>query len=347
MGVVFEIILSTYNEYVSTLNWICTDENMISSNDYPSKIFVKVTEGNAITHKINVGYIKDNSYQLISQTSDNVNSGYYNSLGKVYDVNTKDGLNSLKSDCKQFAGLTDEKIISLISNNTKECSTTQTTPSNLPNQSVKPNNNSRYTPEIVMNDSNNNSTNSTPSVGRVDRSNLVTNPKMKLVLSDVGHLNSASLGQNYTLPYNKYKGKCTSGPSTWYQRSGMKINADLWWNGNLKNGSKCNFQNTKSYLLSLGFVPVWHGTLDDLDKLTSSFLYPGDVSTMYTGINGHAHGLMWDGVNWRSDCVQSHANCYGKYKNEESLKKLGNYAAIIWRHPDYQEPNHPMLPSIV
>lgn len=367
LGVVFEIIITTYYDYVSTLNWICNDENSISSNKYPSKIFVKVTEGNAITHSINVGYVKDNGFTLITQTSDNVNDGYYFALNQAYDVTTQNGLNSVKCDCKQFRGLDDDKIIELITKESKQCPITQTQPTVTPNQVQKPNTEQQTKPtkpstnpttkpstqvNKPRNTSNSCDPTKLPSTGVVDKSNLVTNKKMKLVLSDVGHLNSKSLGCNYTLGNDTYSGKCTSGPSTWYQRSGMEINADKWWCGNLKNGKKCNFQNTKSYLMSLGFVPVWHGTLQELDTLNGKtetsvgsnkiILYPGDIGTMYTGVDGHAHGIMWDGSKWRSDCVQWHANCYSKLKGITT----GNYGGVIWRHPDYQDSNHPMLPAI-
>lgn len=371
LGVVFDIILNTYSEYVLTLNWLCDNENDISSNNYPSKIFVTVTDGNAVTHSINVGYMKDKSFVLISQTSDNVNDAYYAALKKAYDVTTQDGLNAVKSDCKQFSGLDDDKIIELITKQVKYCPEPQTTPTVVPNQVPTPKENNtpkketkpstkkkpKQAPkknEEQTSSQTKKTSNSCGSKGVVDKSNLVKNEKMKIVLSDVGHLNSNKLGKCYQLPNNSYHGCCTAGPSTWYQRSGMNIDSNKWWCGKLKKGSECTFKNTKSYLKGLGFVPIWHGTINELNKLQGTsftnvgssklILYPGDVATVYTGHDGHAHGMMWDGTNWRSDCVQKQANCYTRPQYADAVNK--DYGGIIWRHPDYQDSDHAMLPEI-
>jgi hypothetical protein len=101
------------------------------------------------------------------------------------------------------------------------------------------------------------------------------------------------------------------------------------------------FTNSKNVLKSCGMVPVYHCNLSTLDKLNGSSgstfqLLPCDLATIYQGDNGDSrqHAMMWDGVNWKSDCIQAKANCYTK-----TGSSLGDYAAVIWRHKALQETN--------
>ena len=196
-----------------------------------------------------------------------------------------------------------------------------------------------------------------------DFSALVTNQLMKKVLRNVGSINSSSYGSvarnpkmvgdgpykgEWEIQYNKYYGCCTAGPSTWYRRAykGM-VSRDNWWNC---AGSKANmpytYQKTKKCLESAGFVAVWHGTLQEIDSLTKTIknvgsnpigLRPGDIATLYTGSGARQHGMMWTGEDWRSDCVQAHASCY-------SSSNQGAFAAVIWRHPKFQEQGNEVKP---
>ena len=108
---------------------------------------------------------------------------------------------------------------------------------------------------------------------RSDFSALVKNPKMKLVLQDCGHLDSASLGKGYTLQVGIYRHKCTSGPSTWYRRAGISLQ---WW----KSPRSATVDEMKRNLQSSGMVQVWSGTGQEANsKLNSSkYLRPGDTS---------------------------------------------------------------------
>lgn len=197
-----------------------------------------------------------------------------------------------------------------------------------------------------------------------DFSHLVTNPLMKKVLKNVGSIKSSSYGSVATDPkivsdgpckgeweiqYNRYYGCCTAGPSTWYGRAynGM-ASRDNWWkcSGNSSN-IPYTYQKTKKCLENAGFIAVWHGTLQEIDSLTKETknvgsnpigLRPGDIGTLYTGHERHQHGMMWTGEDWRSDCVQAHANCYPKGSNQ------GTFAAVIWRHPKFQDQGNEVKP---
>lgn len=168
---------------------------------------------------------------------------------------------------------------------------------------------------------------------RSDFSGLVTNPRMKQVLSDCGHINSKSLGQNYTIGFKNYHGCCTSGPSTWYGRAGIRLS---WWScpyapGHKKyhGGTPASVDEMKRNLSRSGLVPVWHGTGQDANaKLNnSSVLRPGDLASMLS--SDSAHGAMWTGEDWRSDCIQG-TEPY-PYK---SIGRGGDWTFILWRHPD-------------
>lgn len=152
--------------------------------------------------------------------------------------------------------------------------------------------------------------------------NKITNPKLLKVLSNNDYMLMGDR-KGKKLEYNNYHGKCTSGPGGWYAQAGITLN---WWNGI----QPVTYQNSHSRLESCGMIPVWHGTLSELNSLTSDNLRPGDVATLYTGRTGHQHGEMWTGHDWRSDTIQVRASCY-------SSSNQGEWSAVIWRHPDLQQ----------
>ena len=171
-----------------------------------------------------------------------------------------------------------------------------------------------------------------------DFSHLVTNPKMKLVLSDCAHLNSTKLGKNYPLT-TKYHGCCTSGPQTWYARAGIHLS--FWGGGvpytrdhkNYKGGTPVTVDMMVNSLKRCGMVPVWHGTGQQANaELNSSrMLRPGDVASMLS--SNSAHGVMWTGEDWRSDAIQgTKPYCYS------SVGRGNDWTFVLWRHPALQEP---------
>jgi len=175
-------------------------------------------------------------------------------------------------------------------------------------------------------------------MARSDFSGLVKNPKMKLVLSDCGHLDSSTLGKNYTLLDSRVVGKaaykhcCTAGPSTWYRKAGINL---TFWNG--KGPHRAGVEDMKASLQRAGMVAVWHGTGQEANsKLTSSkYLRPGDVASMISSNSGH--GVMWTGEDWRSDCIQG-----TRPYPYTAAGRGGNWTFILWRHPDLQEAGLPI-----
>ena len=163
-------------------------------------------------------------------------------------------------------------------------------------------------------------------MSRSDFSDLVKNPKMKLVLQDCGHLDSATLGRGYTLQVGVYKHRCTSGPSTWYRKAGISLR---WWS----NQKSATVEEMKRNLQAAGLVQVWAGTGQEAnEKLNSSkYLRPGDIASMLS--SDSAHGAMWTGEDWRSDCIQG-----TKPYPYSSAGRGGNQTFILWRHPSLQEP---------
>ncbi len=161
---------------------------------------------------------------------------------------------------------------------------------------------------------------------RSNFSDLVKNPKMKLVLQDCGHLDSATLGKGYTLQVGVYKHCCTSGPSTWYRKAGISL---MWW----RNPKTATVDEMKRNFQSAGMVQVWAGTGQEANaKLNSSkYLRPGDIASMLS--SDSAHGVMWTGEDWRSDAIQG-----TKPYPYSSTGRGGNQTFILWRHPALQEP---------
>lgn len=174
-------------------------------------------------------------------------------------------------------------------------------------------------------------------------SNKVSNEKMKRILSNVASLKSDTFGRRarqkghkavkvcdgkysneWQLQKNEYNGNCVSGPTTWYRRAGINL---TWWNG--VNGT-VTYSNSKHCLEGCGMVAVWHGTISQLNSKKD--LRPGDIATLYKGVSGRQHGMMWTGVDWRSDCIQNNAMTY-------STSNQGDFAAVLWRHPSCQDNN--------
>ena len=145
-------------------------------------------------------------------------------------------------------------------------------------------------------------------------------------------MDSEKLGKNYKLMDARvsgskaYKECCTSGPTTWYKRIGVKL---TWWND--KGVSTSEHVTTSKWFKGNGFNMVWHGHLSDAEKLPTSSFCPGDVATFHVyNSKGKAtsHGVMWTGKDWRSDCIQRALSCYPGGKDRD-----GNYSVCIWRMP--------------
>ena len=146
------------------------------------------------------------------------------------------------------------------------------------------------------------------------------------------YMDCKKLGKNYKLMDARvsgskaYKGCCTSGPTTWYKRIGVKL---TWWND--KGVATSEHVTTSKWFKGNGFNMVWHGHLSDAEKLPTSSFCPGDVATFHVyDSSGRAtsHGVMWTGKDWRSDCIQRALSCYPGGKDRD-----GNYSVCIWRMP--------------
>lgn len=164
-----------------------------------------------------------------------------------------------------------------------------------------------------------------------DFSNKVTNSRMKQVLSDCGHLDSATLGKGYELKLGVYKHCCTSGPTTWYKKGGVQL---YWWNGRGPHGA--GVSDMRASLQKAGMVEVFHCTGQEANTKFSrssgpQYLRPGDVGAMLS--SDSAHGVMWTGEDWRSDCIERD----GPYPYK-SVGRGGSETFTLWRHPSLQEP---------
>jgi len=169
-------------------------------------------------------------------------------------------------------------------------------------------------------------------------SGLVTNPKMKSVLSKINYIclrhqykNESAWhtvrGSGATDKPPCPSGKCTYGPSTWYNEAGLDLHF-------YPGPAEATYENTT--LSQYGFKLVWHGTVEQSLSLPSSSFRPGDVSTQYyitTANKYSAHGCMFTGKDWRSDFVQRTIMANPKF-----IGRQGDYSVCIWRHPSFQEP---------
>ena len=113
---VFDILLNTYSNYISGIGWVCGNSNNISSNKYPDSILVRVTDGTAVARDVAIYVYHISSLRRIRSIGSFVNEAFFKSLSKMYPVASVNGLNNLKRDCKQLAGLSDDEIRQLFAN---------------------------------------------------------------------------------------------------------------------------------------------------------------------------------------------------------------------------------------
>lgn len=185
-------------------------------------------------------------------------------------------------------------------------------------------------------------------------SGTVTNPKMQMVLADTSYYRNPPRSKNgtkHTLT-TKYHGLCTYGPSTWYYNAGQNL---AFWCGKhtccTKRGkTNCryplidSFDCIKNRMHQYGFYCAGHWDFEEARNLDPATTFrPGDVATL-SGGRCQAHGLMWTGHDWRSDCIEKNiCSAYSSIKHGQ----FGNYSVSIWRHRDFQEPgkqNDPEVP---
>ena len=164
----------------------------------------------------------------------------------------------------------------------------------------------------------------------------VTNPKMKLVLSDVSYFINFG-GATKKCPYGKgskvplkpghYMGKCTYGPTTWYKNAGITLK---WWCGDYETD---NYECVKKRMHSYGFYLAMHADFEEARAWPTSVFRPGDCAALLPQVS--AHGLMWTGHDWRSDCIETNiCSAYPRTKKG----RAGNYSVTVWRRADCQEP---------
>ena len=163
---------------------------------------------------------------------------------------------------------------------------------------------------------------------------------MDEVLKNVTTLNSNSLGRGYRLKYNSYQGCCTAGPTTWYARGGITLR---FWGD---TGSPYTTMRCDTWMTRQGFKRVYQSGAIDVSGRNNSYpiqkkhgswsgLEPGDFMIIFgrhePGSSNPltAHGAMWTGQDWRSDCVQASAAC------EYGLRIPNEGGSIqIWRFDD-------------
>lgn len=159
---------------------------------------------------------------------------------------------------------------------------------------------------------------------------------------------------------NSYKGKCTSGPATFYH-DGTKGKIDLnpyYWN------TGHPYDATGTRLGEIGFKKVWWGTKDegyDINSMRATNFepQPGDIMFNFAGgllvTNSHrrwngsdwvgtytdredkftgqsSHVQMWNGTQWVSDTYQGSRSW--AYNKDSSFGRLGNESCQVWRLGD-------------
>ena len=177
-------------------------------------------------------------------------------------------------------------------------------------------------------------------------SGLVTNPKMKKVLSKLDYFKNRGKsipgcpsGAMCPLKGHGYWGKCTYGPTTFYGNAGISL---YFWCDvygacrKHKSGYPLfpTFNCIKKTMDRYGFYLAGHWDFDEARALPTTTFRPGDVATLACSPCG-AHGLMWTGHDWRSDVIEK--NICSAYPNQHK-GKFGNYSVCIWRRLDCQEP---------
>ena len=175
-------------------------------------------------------------------------------------------------------------------------------------------------------------------------SGTVTNPKMKKILEGIDYYRNPPRSKNgklhKLLPAPHYNGLCTYGPSTWYYNAGIDL---FFWCGEYRacsGGGKSkpyfkNFNCIKDRMDKCGFYLAGHWDFEEARNLPTSTFRPGDVATLAPPCS--AHGLMWTGRDWRSDCIED--NICRAYRSVKK-GKFGDYSVCIWRRADCQEPQY-------
>lgn len=184
---------------------------------------------------------------------------------------------------------------------------------------------------------NNGDTNNEQTSLPVGFSGEVTNPKMKLILSDVSYFINLGdktskcpypKGSKVPLKPGKYMHKCTYGPTTWYKNAGITLR---WWCGDYH---KPTYNCVKKQMHEYGFYLAMHADFEEARNWPTSLFRPGDVAALLPNI-ATSHGLMWTGHDWRSDCIET--NICSAYRRT-THGRAGNYSVTIWRRRDCQEP---------
>ena len=329
---IFDIVLTTYYDYVQSVNWITT-QNGIGEDPIAVVVFPREKEEvKAELRKVSV--IDNESSREYSSVPNNININFFRTLRKVYVAND--------DTSKPSNG---DKLIGMVDNNGKFNSDIKKGLDFVSIQSCNQFGGGFTTPHYE---------NITP-MQLSGFAGKVTNESMKKILS---RLNEICLKHNYhihsewrtvrgtsgTKPFCP-SGKCTYGPSTWYACADVGVGEtprknsphDLhFWD--TPEGATHN----KTYLGNYGMKMVWHGTVQQALSLSNDFFRPGDVSTQYyytkkdgngRPYNPSAHGCMWTGVDWRSDFKQQTIMANQKFSDRD-----GDYSVCIWRCPEFQEP---------
>ena len=170
----------------------------------------------------------------------------------------------------------------------------------------------------------------------------VKNKTMKKILANTSRAKSSKLGW-YTLKTPTEKtisdggkivtGKCTSGPSTWYENGGIKLDRQ-WWTPNKVETS--TYEAVKKKFENSGFTLVLHGDKETALKWSPSQFAPGDICTIHAYKDGKkqptSHGAMWTGSDWRSDFIQNSIWVY-----PSGTGRQGDYSVCVWRRQDLQQ----------
>ena len=315
---VFDMILSAYSTKVSDVRWVISDN--ADQTSVPVAYLVTVKEG---SKRVNIKVVKESdisaplNLSISKNTEDKsgIHPSFCKALVKKYKVNS--------TEVRRDTNLKINDYDALFKNyKLEDC--------NKLLGDMGANADVNYGNAITSN-----------------FSNLVTNPKMKIVLSDVGRAHSTDLG-DYILgtPGNskviktgeKVTGKCTSGPTTWYGKIGINL---IWWND--RGVANSRHQETQKNMERNKFRLVVHGNIDDAKTWNKRGLVkPGDICTQHYMINSkekgyHAssHGCMWTGKDWRSDYIQGD-NIMASRSQTNKDGRDGDFSVCLWRRDDLQ-----------
>ena len=244
----FDCLITTYNSWFDSISW---DVGKQTSNSDARSVTIHIVKTKPSKHEINVTVVDTNGKKRAKIIKDEeINTDFRKSLEKYFKQNNINTSEAAKSRCTSVSSAEDQKVKEWfgLSGETKQVSDCNSNMGNVPY-----NNGEIY-----------------HSSGNIDNfSNLVQNPAMKAVLSDVNHMNNcvashgeccSKYGSNYELT-EKYHGCCTWGPTTWYLKAGQFIpqlsKTLVWWNPNSYKNS--TWMDTKANFEKRGFVLVWHG----------------------------------------------------------------------------------------